>query len=227
MLAGATLEVATGSTSLGTTTAGTVVEAGGTLKAVGYVTTSEPLVLNGTGVGGKGALWNSASTLSLNGSMEIASDARLRADSTTYLYGPLSGSAVLEKTGTGYLYLGGNNSFTGAFTVSGGTLGFSNPTALGGGVEAITVSTGGTVQFSGTWSESLLRPVVLQGGRLVTDFIDFVGERDADGEFDGLRVWGHALRENHLGQPHAHYAGRKHRRGSFPRHRRAFQLHSV
>ncbi len=65
---------------------------------------------------------------SIGNDMVIVGDKTLSigSSSSLYLYGDLTGSGNITKTGAGYLYLGGNNAgHTGAVNVNGGSLGVS------------------------------------------------------------------------------------------------------
>lgn len=67
-------------------------------------------------------------------SVDVGDEARL------VLAGVVSGSGALSKTGNGTLVLTGNNSFSGAVTVAGGTLAAASNTALGTSAGTTTVN---------------------------------------------------------------------------------------
>jgi fibronectin-binding autotransporter adhesin len=64
--------------------------------------------------------------------------------------GKITGSTGISKSGAGTLTLGntGGNDFTGAVTITGGTLKLGSPTALGSTVAGTTVSGGGTLDLN-------------------------------------------------------------------------------
>jgi fibronectin-binding autotransporter adhesin len=129
--------------ALGTST-GVSVASGATLKLLGTTTTGVPLTVNGTGVGGVGAL-ESAGNSSLSGAITLGSASTLTSDSGTLtLGGGITGSGIaltlsgagnglesgviatgagtVTKTGAGTWTVSGVNTFTGATTITTGTL---------------------------------------------------------------------------------------------------------
>lgn len=123
-----TLELFIGST-LGAfadaATQGTTVAAGATLQLFA-ANSSEPLTLNGSGVGGLGSLRSRGSISDWAGPITLGSDAVLGADtnSTLKVTGTFSGSFGVTKVGLGVLQFGGDaaNNYTGTTTVNQGTL---------------------------------------------------------------------------------------------------------
>lgn len=137
------------------------------------VTLTYPAAISGTGAFGKtgngilkltggnsfsGPVTNSAGTLQIGdngtaGSLtaNIANNAALiwyRSDSVSYS-GAIAGTGTLEKKGAGTLTLSGNNSYTGATTVTEGTLTISHANALGTGAGNTTVANGAQLRLSG------------------------------------------------------------------------------
>ena len=98
-----TLEVTVNS-ALGTNAAGTSVTAGATLKLTGVTySTAEPLTINGTGVGGGGALLNSG-TSTFAGLITALTNATINADG-----GVLNLTGGLVKDGTTLTFTGGGS----------------------------------------------------------------------------------------------------------------------
>lgn len=119
---GGTLKVGN-ATALGTTAGNTLVNSGGALDLNG-LSVGEPLVLNGSGISGGGALINSSATAATaSGTVNFASATTI--GSTTgqiTLSGVLSGSSLI-KNGSGLVILTstGNGSWAGGLQVVGGT----------------------------------------------------------------------------------------------------------
>ncbi len=147
-----TLLTAASSTALGSTAAGTVVEAGGTLALSGGITVAEAITLNGTG-GGGGALRNVSGGNVVTGPITLATDARINSDvgqvninggiggtstnltvggagNTNIFSAIATGAGSLTKDGTGAVALSGTNTFTGGTTVNSGLLQLIDGSAL-------------------------------------------------------------------------------------------------
>jgi autotransporter-associated beta strand protein len=67
--------------------------------------------------------------------------------------GGISGATSVEKDGSGLVFLGTTNSYTGGTVINSGTLSVANDKALGASGSAVTLS-GGTLQFSTTTTSS-------------------------------------------------------------------------
>jgi len=139
--------------ALGNATGATSVASGATLALNGGVTIADALTLNGTGVGGAGALRNLGGSNTASGAVTLASATRINSDAGLLtLSGAIGGSAQaltvggsgnttisgvigtttgsLTKDGVGMLTLSGANTYTGATTISSGTLALSGGVAI-------------------------------------------------------------------------------------------------
>jgi autotransporter-associated beta strand protein len=149
---------------LGTTAAGTSVTSGAALDLAGFtLSTAEALTLNGTGVSSGGALTNSGAAAAYSGPITLGSASSIVANGDIVLSntGTITGSGfgltlggtgsgsipgvigtgagTLTKSGSGTWTLYGANTYTGATTISAGTLRSGANDVLPNG-SAITVS---------------------------------------------------------------------------------------
>jgi len=108
---GASLTVASAN-ALGSTSAGTTVANGATLKIQGGVTVAaEPLTLNGAGVAAGGALQNVSGNNTFSGAITVATPATIQSNSGTLtLSGSLSGTSLINIQGPGTVYVSGDTS---------------------------------------------------------------------------------------------------------------------
>ena len=139
--------------SLGSTAAGVIVTSGATLEINGVAIEAEPLMLDGSGFGGLGGLVG-ISTASYAGTVKLGSTSPtigVRESATFTVSGIISDDAgnTLTKVGTGVLILSGANTYTGATTISAGTLKATNSTALGSVDGGVTVTSGAVLELSG------------------------------------------------------------------------------
>ena len=160
--------------ALGTSAAGTSVASGAALEIQGTITiVDEALTLNGTGIGGAGALRNTLNNNSFNGNITLGSDTRVNSDSGTLTINPATGDSItgafnltlggagnitvskaittgtgtLSKDGAGTVILLGADTYTGATTVSTGVLNIQNNTALGTNAAGTSVTSGAALQM--------------------------------------------------------------------------------
>ncbi|WP_161967245.1 autotransporter-associated beta strand repeat-containing protein [Fimbriiglobus ruber] len=146
-------------TALGDTTGATTVLAGGTLDLNGQAVGAEPVTLNGTGVGGAGALINSSATAaSLAGDVtDGGSGYSIGGSGNLTLTGAVTGT--LTKVGTGTLTLGGTTDNTNLDLLATAGIVVLAKTSSGATVHAVnvgyTVSAGATVQLGGTGGDQI------------------------------------------------------------------------
>jgi fibronectin-binding autotransporter adhesin len=159
--------------ALGSTTAGTTVNSGGALQIQGGITTAaEPLTLNGTGVANDGALRNISGNNTYAGAITMGSATRINSDSGTLTLSSFSSGGnfaltiggagntlisaalpatvnSLTKDGTGVLTLSGANAYSGATTISAGTLKLGASNVIPDGASAGNVTDNGTLDLAG------------------------------------------------------------------------------
>ncbi len=122
---------------------GAIVITSGAALDVQTSSVTNALFLAGAGPGSVGALYSSANGASLSGPLTLTAPATINAANPISLSGIVSdnfGGYALTKTGTSTLTLSGANIYTGATTVSAGTLVLAS--ASGAGTNTITVSSG-------------------------------------------------------------------------------------
>ncbi|MDE3739996.1 Ig-like domain-containing protein [Pseudomonas resinovorans] len=95
----------------------------------------------------------------IDNAIDLSGTASLATSAAATLSGVISGSGGLTKTGTGTLTLSGTNNYTGATTVSAGTLAVNGSTT-----SATTVASGGTLAGSGTLGGA----VTIQSGGILS-----------------------------------------------------------
>lgn len=155
--------IASNDAALGTTGAGTTVNAGATLALPGGISIgAKTLTLSGTGIGAVGVLSNTAGANTYGGAITLAAPSTIGSTAGTLTLsstldnagfgltldgagnvtasGIISGAGALAKTGTGTALLSVANSYTGITTVSGGTLRLGINSALP--ATAVTVGAG-------------------------------------------------------------------------------------
>ena len=162
-----TLTLSGNNTYTGTTTisAGTLTVSGGSaIVDTGAVSVSSGAVFNLSASETIGSIAGAGNvTLGAN-TLTTGSD-----NSSTTLSGVLSGaSGALTKSGTGTLTLSGANTYTGATTISAGTLQISSTGLLGGGNYSQTIANSGTFLF-GSNSDQTLGGVISGAGVLMKD----------------------------------------------------------
>ncbi|MEK6547674.1 MAG: autotransporter-associated beta strand repeat-containing protein, partial [Bacteroidota bacterium] len=165
--------------ALGSITSGTIVASGASLQLRGGVSVaSESLTINGSMVGGDGALASTSGINTWTGTLTLASSAVLSADADEFritggistagflmksgksgalghvkVAGIISGAGMVEKIGDGILTLSGNNTYTGYTKVTSGRLALGAnevlPNASAFYFNGGTLSTGGFTETTG------------------------------------------------------------------------------
>ena len=105
-------------------------------------------------------------TFTISGNIDTGGNALgLKGTGTTVLAGAISGTGSLVKSdaGTTRLTGAGANTYTGATTVTGGTLQIEKATALGSTATGTTVSAGGTLALAGSGSTFAAEGLTLNG----------------------------------------------------------------
>jgi fibronectin-binding autotransporter adhesin len=179
--------------ALGSTNGGTTVNGGAALQLQGDVTTAaEPLILNGVGVAGDGALENVSGANIYAGNIMLGSASRIEATGGSLTLDVAAGNAIsagstaavtfggtgditvndpiaapvgmLNKTGAGTLALGAPNTYTGATTIAtGGAIQIRHPNALGAIASRTVVDSGGALQINGALGNIAAEPLTLNG----------------------------------------------------------------
>jgi autotransporter-associated beta strand protein len=149
---------------------GVTVAAGAALELQGNIHVGgKPLVLNGSGVEGDGALRNVQDNNSFAGTITLSSPSQITTvTGTLTLSGSISGNFNLTKSGTGTLILSGDNStLSGLISIASGTFVVNSPNALGGtGTSGGTmVNHGGALAIQGGIGLAAV-PITLAGGTL-------------------------------------------------------------
>src|SRR5262249_2363392 len=119
-----TLRITNGS-ALGATANGTTVASGAALDVRNGITSAQPLKLQGTGIGGGGALVNSAGTNTLSGDIVLLADTTvvLTTNGLT-LSGAISGAGGLTVRGSTLTLAGSTpNTYAGPTILPNGTIG--------------------------------------------------------------------------------------------------------
>ena len=141
--------------ALGDTGTGTTVSTDAALDLLGQTIGAEALTLSGTGVSSGGALTNSDGTAaSFSGAITLAANSSVGTVSQMTLSGVIGGADSLTKVGAGIVTLSGDNTYTGATTISTGTLklgaaGSGANTPLGTIDAGTTVSATGALDLNG------------------------------------------------------------------------------
>ena len=133
------------------TTAATTISSGAAVDLNGF-STAELFVVSGT-------LSNGTGTAIASGDISLVTSAIIGGASNANVTGIISGSGTLLKSGAGLWNLSGANTFTGATTVSAGTLQFGNIDALGS-TASTAVSSGAILDLNGY---STTKPFTLSG----------------------------------------------------------------
>lgn len=139
---------AANASALGTTINTVTVANGATLDINAVMTPLKPVSIQGTGVGGIGAIVGTG-TGTYPGPITMVADTTFGGTgNTTTISGIITGAFNLTKVGTGSINFTAANSYGGTTAVNNGTLRASNVTALGSNATAITVASGATLDIN-------------------------------------------------------------------------------
>lgn len=162
-------------TPLGTVGSGTLVSSNGALDLAGFtLATAEAITINGTGVSSGGAIMNSGSSCTYSGLVTLGSASSILGGSGTIALsntGTITGSGysltlggaqggsiagiigtnagTLTKQDAGTWTLTGANTYTGATSISAGTINIQNATGFGTTAGGVTVASGAAVELQG------------------------------------------------------------------------------
>ncbi|MBK8091898.1 MAG: autotransporter-associated beta strand repeat-containing protein [Verrucomicrobiaceae bacterium] len=140
------------SSGLGATSAGTIVNSGGTLRLNTVDIGSEPVTINGTGFASGGAI-DVINTSVINTTLNVATDSTIQVLTvldTLMLNGGITGNGQITKKGAGFLVIPvGSPGYGGDILVESGILRASNVNAFGNSSGITTVASGATVQLEG------------------------------------------------------------------------------
>ncbi len=175
-------------TALGTTGAGTTVNAGAALQVQGSIAVgAEALTLNGSGIANDGALRSMSGNNSWAGAVTLGSASTIASDSGTLTLsgalnnggfavtyggagnitptGIISGAGGLTKNGAGTLTLSSANTFTGAVAINGGVVAIQNAGAFGtaANTASTTVASGAALLISNNITTTNTGTLVLNG----------------------------------------------------------------
>ena len=124
------------------------ISSGGVFDANGQNNGWFSLILSGTGIGGTGALINSAastpSTLSIGAGTTLAANATVGGPGSITLPNPVTGSGSLTYSGTGILSLQATNNYSGGTFITSGTVDGNSALSIPGNV---TISGSGVLQL--------------------------------------------------------------------------------
>ena len=176
----------THASGLGGTGSGTTVLAGATLEIDGVTVANEALTIQGTGVGGVGALLGSNAAAVSGGTITLAAASTIGASSggTLNLISTITGNnRAVNTTGTGSIVLAADNSATltgpgSTITVNSGTLSVTTNGALGSTAAGTTVLAGGTLRLDaggGTLTYSNAETVTLTSNNATAAVLNATG----------------------------------------------------
>jgi autotransporter-associated beta strand protein len=174
--------------ALGAPVAGTIVKSGAVLEIDGLGSgnpVNEPLTLNGSGVGGGGALVSVGGPNTWAGTIDLASDSVVGVPSDLTLSGSISGPGGLTEVGGADLTLSGNaaNTYGGTTTVSAGALDLAKSSGMVAVPGDLVIAAGATVNDDQNEQIGNSASVTVNGGtfNLLANFSETIGALTLNG----------------------------------------------
>ena len=150
---------------------------GSTISGAGTLTLGGGVTVTQSGTGSNGSTISCPVALGGTQTFNVAYNGTSATAADLTVSGIISGSGNgITKTGAGLLYLSASNSYTGAVTISGGTLTantlpnatINSSLGTGAGTANITIAGSGTLQYNGAGS-STSRAIILSGSGATID----------------------------------------------------------
>jgi autotransporter-associated beta strand protein len=169
------------SSSLGSDSTGTTVTAGATLDVFTAGVGNEPITINGNGVGGEGAIVNTAAGSLLDGvkQLTLASDSTIGGANRWDVRGNgsfVTGNFKLTKVGSGQISIVLATVSVKDIEVNGGLLAFEAGTIVDNSNPGTITVNAGTLGFGNYFAPvACLKPIVMNGGRISTTAINVDG----------------------------------------------------